>query len=237
MLAKVPVESLSVRTLENLRRLAASGDGAKWLQHLPTLDRSLTTILSNHRLLEMTTGRLFKELAESGQTSAVARVALQLIEIGDFQTELGRSRRYQFRSVAEVAAAWKALKTSREGQYFRTPLASLQNPPESYRKLLHGAVLIPLETREAIAREGWEQRNCISSYTAAADAGKVYLFKLLHPERATVALKIRKDRWSVSELKGPRNRPVRRDTRLLVDRVLKAANGGTSLYAQAKWDQ
>ena len=67
-----------------------------------------------------------------------------------------------------------------------------------------------------LAEEGWQQRNCVAAYASRVRRGCCYIYRVLAPERATLALFLRKDGWRLGELEARSNRDVSQDTELLV---------------------
>ncbi len=63
-------------------------------------------------------------------------------------------------------------------------------------------------------RESQEQNNCSLAYAEEIAAGRVYLYSVHHPERATLA--IRKDEasheWGIQEVRAAGNAAVSADT-------------------------
>jgi hypothetical protein len=53
--------------------------------------------------------------------------------------------------------------------------------------------------------------------------GHIYIYRVLHPERATLSITLRPDgSWRRSELKGPGNSHVRKETEKIIDNWLAA---------------
>jgi hypothetical protein len=61
----------------------------------------------------------------------------------------------------------------------------------------------------------------VASYAPRVREGRVFIYRVLQPERATLSL-IRTDtgRWEIGELKASRNRPVSEQTQDLVEQWL-----------------
>ena len=64
--------------------------------------------------------------------------------------------------------------------------------------------------------EGRCQHNCVVSYAGRVAKGKVAIYRVLEPERATLSLVRRRDLWHIEQLKGPCNHPVKAKTRQAV---------------------
>ena len=81
--------------------------------------------------------------------------------------------------------------------------------------------IVPLTTSGQLKVEGLEQRNCVGSYGRKVREGSVYIYKVLRPERATLAITPGPDGfWRRSEIERSGNRSVAPSTKAAVDRWL-----------------
>jgi hypothetical protein len=81
--------------------------------------------------------------------------------------------------------------------------------------------IIPLTSAAQRMEEGRIQRNCVDSYARRVKSGGIYVYKVLRPERATLAIKRSSwHSWTVAELEAAGNRRVRSFTRLAVEHWL-----------------
>ena len=83
----------------------------------------------------------------------------------------------------------------------------------------------PLLNTAQLEQEGRQQGNCVKSYSPFVMAERLYIYKVLQPERAT--LSIRQDchgTWQISELKTARNKKVTVATRRFVQAWLDRHN-------------
>jgi len=80
----------------------------------------------------------------------------------------------------------------------------------------------PLETEEQICEEARIQRNCLDQYPPRVANGRIYLYRVLSPERATLSIvQGRNGRWKIDQLLKAGNRPVSDATRQIVELWLK----------------
>jgi hypothetical protein len=78
--------------------------------------------------------------------------------------------------------------------------------------------IIPLTSAEQLQAEGQEQSNCVACYAPRILKGTTYIYRIMAPERATLAIARCADGcWRRSELKAKSNRKVRSSTVHLVD--------------------
>lgn len=81
--------------------------------------------------------------------------------------------------------------------------------------------IIPLTSAEQLHIEGAEQCNCVAFYEWRVLQGGTYIYRVMAPERATLAIVRGADGcWHRSEIKAKSNRKVRVSTVALVDRWL-----------------
>lgn len=81
-----------------------------------------------------------------------------------------------------------------------------------------GLHLEPLTTPSALIIEGRAQSNCVGAYAKRIRRGGLYIYQVLSPERATLAIaRTRNNTWCISEIKAPGNSEVNDTTRWSVE--------------------
>ncbi len=83
-----------------------------------------------------------------------------------------------------------------------------------------------LRTPEDVYEEGCEQGNCVWNLLPRLVSGKLFLYRVLSPERATLALEYSREGLRVNELEGAYNQPVSLETELVVQRWLDEMRPG-----------
>ena len=91
--------------------------------------------------------------------------------------------------------------------------------------------IVPLLNVVDLVAEGRAQHNCVASYARLARSGRVALYRVLVPDRATLSLTRDERRWRISELKGVCNRQVSPHTYEMVRRWLTGESEGASATA------
>ena len=67
-----------------------------------------------------------------------------------------------------------------------------------------------------------EKGDCVASYTARVETGECYIYRVLHPSRATLCIRRQSDgNWGISELEASCNRKVGAETRKFVEQWLE----------------
>ncbi len=100
----------------------------------------------------------------------------------------------------------------------RTNAESHRHKPFPPPPLPGTASILPLTRGLDLQFEAQEQNNCVASYDWKVQRGGFYIYRIMAPERATLAIfKASDGCWQRSELKGPNNRKVKRSTVNAVD--------------------
>lgn len=82
--------------------------------------------------------------------------------------------------------------------------------------------IIPLRSEAELLAEGKAQKNCVATYGASVADKKCYIYRVLHPQRATLCIRLQSDgNWGISEIEASCNRPADRATVLFVRRWLE----------------
>lgn len=62
--------------------------------------------------------------------------------------------------------------------------------------------IVPLTSWAELLDEGQEMHHCVGSYGKDVAQGYVFIYKVLHPQRLTLALAPRGDSWRIKEVRG-----------------------------------
>ncbi len=85
--------------------------------------------------------------------------------------------------------------------------------------------IVPITSIQDLFNEGREQHNCVASYIEhIAIQQRTYIYKVLRPERCTLALTQKDNIWVPTEIKKDCNRPVAEVTWSAVGRWLNQAS-------------
>jgi len=76
--------------------------------------------------------------------------------------------------------------------------------------------IVPIKTVHQLRQEGQQQQHCVLSYDQDILQGNYYVYKILHPERATLGIEIEQDqqpiKYHLDQLKASQNVPVCKET-------------------------
>ena len=209
ILRKIPPESLDRRLLPALLATLRSSDsaGLKWLHHVPRVNFGVMRLLLTHEIREGITPALLEEVAAEPTEKYRGNAAAMLSDILVMRSELAdpapltafRSLAALRRSHEEISAEFRKLDRLRTA-YGNLPLPPLPGIPNK---------IVPLCTQSELIAEGRDQHNCIASYTAQVKARHVFIYRVLDPERATLAIHRGADsNWTIQEIKAKYNQPV-----------------------------
>ena len=82
--------------------------------------------------------------------------------------------------------------------------------------------IVPLVNSDALSEEGEQQKNCVRTYAKWVAKGEGHIYRVLRPERATLAIAKGPDgNWQIAQLKLACNQPVAEQTRKTVEAWLK----------------
>ncbi len=99
--------------------------------------------------------------------------------------------------------------------------APLPKPPVPGTDAIH-----PLRSTRDLRIEGHYQHNCVSGYIDRVKEGRCYIYRIIHPERATLSIVPSGGEWRIDELFAPCNRPVKNETRQTIQNWLSNAQLG-----------
>jgi len=214
---KIPPASIDPRLWKPLLQALRRPDGttAKWLAHVPTINIGVMELILTPQIRAAVTPKLLEEVAADAKEKYRAGVAAMLRdtlamkhEVGDGQpltavTSVARLREVHA-SVSEEFRKLEALRNSK-GILPRPPLPGVKDR------------IVPLCTKEELLVEGRMQKNCVASYADRVAAGGCYIYRVMHPKRATLSILLQSDgNWGIGLLEASCNRPADQATRAFV---------------------
>jgi hypothetical protein len=162
---------------------------------------------------------LLEEVASSPKEKYRSEAAALLRDILAMKFEIEDDR------PIPVVASMRKLKDIHDGvsvefqklETLRKSLGPLPRPPLLGIK----DQIVPICTKTELLAEGRMQKNCVASHAERVIAGEYYIYRVLHPSRATLSVSLQSDgNWQISELELSCNRPVNGATRAFVNQWL-----------------
>jgi hypothetical protein len=219
---KIPPESMDSRLWKPLLLALRKPDGtsSKLLAHVPSINLGVMELILTARVRQVLTPTLLEEVAADPKEKYRGRVAAMICDTLVMRDELGDDRPLAaLTSVARIQQLHANLSIDfQKLESLRQVHGSLPLPPLPGIK----GRIIPLYNQTELVAEGREQKNCVASYTASVVAGNCYIYRVLHPSRATLCIRRQADgNWGISELEASCNRKADMATRDFVNEWLE----------------
>ncbi len=203
VLRKIPPECCEISSLLYLRSALALPRVLQTLSHLPRVDSTILRIVGDPRLFPLTSFNLLVELsASSPSPSLISRQVKLLHDIVEIVGMLNQPVNSEpFRTLPHLRHRHDDLST-RIRQKVPAQLLSLKFPPPP---IPGTATVVPITTPQMLLEEAAQQINCVVGYSKCVARGESYLYRVLSPERATLAVERTPNGWRLSEVALARN--------------------------------
>jgi hypothetical protein len=223
ILSRIQPEAIRLEWLKDLRDDLASPEVLAAAANLPSLNAGVLELLSP-ALRAWTTPKLIQEVAASPEERVHSSAANLIQDIKNMLCAIGRRTEPQpFHSIKrlreihqEISLEYCRLTT--EGlEALQFPEPPLPGTPE----------IIPLASGRDLIQEGIEQQNCVRTYGNWVASYQGYIYRVLSPERATLAIVHNSEgHWEIQQLLAKQNHGVRPETREFVGKWLERFNVG-----------
>lgn len=209
-LRRVPAATLSFWRLHHLRLALGREDLAGRLRFAPRLNASVLRLLCDPAAAPLVTPAFVEEIARLRTETRSAGIARSVLELRDLHVALQRPR-------PPIVGSLRALERAHERAVLdlgrapqRAALAGLYRFPPP--PLPDSDGIEAIRTADALWQEGREMNSCAAGYAPLVASGRVFLYRVTSPERATVSVERSPQGWRVAQLRGPSNRAVSRAT-------------------------
>lgn len=225
ILRKLPPEECTVLNLLRLRGLFETH--LKVLQQLPSLNASIIRLLEGERDWYRISRVFLRQLVSQPDLLDRSLELLQVIQGMQARIRITRTIvLHSFKRLArlheELTEMWVCLD--------HKALFAHQLPPPPLTVTNPFVEVEPLRTNTDLFREGRTQKNCVRSYGRLIQRGVVHVYRLLAPERATLAVKLEPDgKWVLNQIKAYGNSEVSPTT---LAAVLEWIDGCTAVPEQ-----
>ncbi len=203
---KIRPETVTVERVLALRAVSVVPEVTQRLAHVPAINTGLLELANQPNLLAQVSPAVLNEIATAEEERLQAS-AVRLVE--DMVRELERmGRRPRLASLKTLAnLRQRSHEVAEEFQQHVDVMRSAGNflePP-----VPGSADIVPLTDAGQLLEEGRAQRNCVGGYTSRVVGGKVFVYRVLKPERATLSLRLGADGgWEIEQLLRACNQPV-----------------------------
>ncbi len=230
LLTKVRPESLGFDALCGLPRVLGDAAVTGRLRHLPEVTRAVTRIAADPSVMPLASDGLLRSLVDDERRQRLAGApspdeharctGMRLATVARWRRELGREEPLAIGSQPALHRALRALLTHLVA--VNQPGEERPLPPPPFPGT---EAVVPLTTTFDLVGEGLRMRHCAGSMAGAVAAGEVFLYRVLAPERATLAIEQGDAGWRVRDLRGRWNQDVAASTWDAIEAWLRAAAG------------
>ncbi|MGC3991634.1 MAG: hypothetical protein QM796_18485 [Chthoniobacteraceae bacterium] len=221
ILAKITPEACSLPLLLRLRKSLTIPLLQELLQHLRIIDLGAMFLAAYWHWPKHATPALFNRLAILCQDGEMP------LELKLFNSAVHLLRHFpdqqhrRFQTIKEVETCRESL-LQRHFQ-LEEPACPLLGAGDFPVPPIPGtSTIIPLSTIESLEEEGELQHHCVADYEYSVRRKELYCYRVLKPERATLAIFRSEGRWLIHELLGAGNSQVSERTVKAVTRWLNS---------------
>ena len=202
VLGRVVRRCLDINAMLYLRQAMNDPSRLRLLSHLPRVNRGVIRVVSDDAMLRHATPTLLADLAanrrcdaKAGGFSSLMRDTLKMLEDRGRTETVFRDLAHLCRIHDEIAFDYQRWGPRSDVGFPAPPVAGIPD------------VIEPVTDNAALWRESVEMHNCLSAphYTAAVLAGELYIYRVLSPERCSLAISMRSGRWEMRELRATCN--------------------------------
>lgn len=220
-LAKIPVFSVDLAAADWLKVGFGDDELLKLTAQLPCLHAGVLALLRNLVLRSMLTPKLLAEVSSDAFEPTQPQAVYLLEDLSGILREMHpwaerksfstlKRLRSVHREMSLEYADWRQRNPEREPA--KLPTAPLPGTND----------IVPLQTAAEIVAEGRDQKNCAARYVTWVAGCGGYIYRVLRPERATLAIhRGPGGAWEIQQLKAQENGDVTVETRLMVEGWLR----------------
>jgi hypothetical protein len=185
ILSKIRPELVSLEVVTGLKEPLHDPEVHKALGHLPAINAGVVGLVTHPARFQRIAPKLLQEVAERPDERIQSRVVPLLQDVRRLESILLRE---DIAAPISSIARLERRHAELTGEYlrFEQQIAAhdkLPAPPIPGTKDIQ-----PLMTASDLIKEGRQQHNCVGSYADSVRAGRVYIYRVTRPERATLSI-------------------------------------------------
>ena len=206
ILRRIPRESMTVEFLASLCNAIQSPEVSRRLSFMGRITQDVFRLIATPEITPYVAFSLLEEVSQVRVPDAGPMMAFRIQDMLQMSAELQR-KLPRLRSIPQVNQLHEDLifdfnlKREDTGE-------PLPPPPLPGKE----GEIEPLETCQELAIEGRLQQHCVGSYAHSVRRGQTYVYRMLKPERATLAIMQNSRGWTLREIRGYRNADVQPET-------------------------
>lgn len=242
LLRKIPPETCSPSMLRVLQKTVRRDPAIlTCLGHLQKITPGIVYLAGNEDVSRLVTPKLLAEAAGAPDDTMAETVAEQLFKILSCANRIEPAptipKLQSARAVGnlheclalEVAAAQARALQAQEQEIARARArraAALERKRTASVRIFPPPPfpgnddIVPISNEADLKMESTRQNNCVQSYAPKIATSGPYIYRVLSPERATLAIAKTRRGWVIEQIKASRNRDVRPGTLETVQRWL-----------------
>lgn len=219
ILAKIESHSVSVEALLYLRQSISNPWVRGVLSHAERIDDCTLRLATDERLRPFVTPRLIEDFCRSSDDAGEPASLYVFWDTLEMAERFGwRDCPRRFESNRHLRAVHDKLAARLAGM----PHADWEPdlfPPPPYEGT---TAIMPICTPEDLREEGRLMNHCAAIRAPNVAAGWMYMYRVMKPVRATLAVVRVRDEWFCREIRGPGNAPISREIKKAVMAALLA---------------
>lgn len=217
---KVLPEAVHVECVNRLCGLLQDTGVHAWLAHAQQINAGVVALVTDVRLRQSVTPKLLAEVGASEAEVERPVAALLLHDLQLMQLALWPEKAPKvFQSLAKLREVHREVGVEYCGRMEQARL-NCRFPPAP---LPGTKEIVPLSSPEELSAEGRMQKNCVANYAKWVESGTGYIYRVLHPERATLSIMPGPGGdWQISQLLLASNRSPQRETERFVESWLRS---------------
>lgn len=207
LLSRLDFKTFGQVELADIRKLFRYS-GYEKLSHVRRIDERLLQLIATYpKLIGSCLVSAYRPESWNHQSRCLIedceRMAAQLV-IHDMMQRLGRCKDHDQLQRLHDRLVGQINRRNRSD----LPYVRYRNPP--FTGTEH---IVPITSSTELMVEGREQRNCVASYHPEIFNGRYYMYRITHPQRATLGLTLKPGyKPQLDQLKGFQNQPVSEQT-------------------------
>lgn len=213
VLCKLLPSAISVNSLLCLKEALRYPACVTTFSHLPRISHLTLRIAIDPSLLEIISWRIVLELSEMPEHDQPLELPQMARDVHALWKRLyPRKQLPKPTTVERLTSLYEDLALQEQVLKAAQDSADLPEPP-----FPGTADIQPIRSAQGLAHESRVQRNCSFQMLDLVARGHMYLYRVLRPERATIAIASRNGSWVIQDLRAKCNEPVAPLTEQLVE--------------------
>ncbi len=197
ILRKVAPGAVTVARLKSLREWFRDEEIVRRLAHTPAVSDAVLALLESGTFAAVDDATLHRMAeAPDGDAADVARRLSEAVALWGLVRPTRPLPR--FNGVERIQAVHAELRED----VTRVRRAAGQFPAAPVPGTDH---IVHIDSSAMLVEESRIQRNCVDTYAPAIKRGRLAVYRVLEPQRATLAIRRRRAQWEIAELKGTAN--------------------------------